>query len=532
MTGYQYTPYVLPLAVSTGVLLVLLYVTWRNRFEPSAPWFAASLVALLLWTAGYIFELMAAGLDAKIHWANVQFIGTTTFPLLWLQVVLIYSRGRGLSRPLLSALGVTCAAVVTLIFLNPGDLFRGGPSLTSEGSLIALESDYGPLWAFVWIPWAYALFAAVAVVLVRGMLHTRHIHVGQYAALLVATVIPLAAGTLYALGLSPWPDYNPAMAVVSVSGLLMGYALFHYRLFDVAPLARDAVIEGLADGLVVIDLDGRLRDFNPAATSVFPTLSEAAIGRPVSEVLAINPAMLEGLDGEAEAAGPGEPRVMLRADVSIAVPEDGGRPREFTLVLTRVRTAAGHIVGHALTLHDVTESAELLARLGELSSQDELTGLLSRQAWQEQAEHELMRAVRYGYGLGVAVLDLDGMGAVNEAYGQATGDAVLRAVAAACRHALRPFDLVGRLGSDEVGVVLPHLTAAEALEAGRRLHDAVGNLRVPAGEEVLELTACVGVASTDHSGTDLLPALLHQAETALRTARAAGPGTVSCSWDC
>ncbi len=242
--------------------------------------------------------------------------------------------------------------------------------------------------------------------------------------------------------------------------------------------------------------------------------------------------MLEGLGREAEGAGLSEPRVLLRADVSIAVPEDGERPREFTLVLTRVRTAAGRVVGHALTLHDVTESAELLARLGELSSQDELTGLLSRHAWQEQAEHELMRAVRYGYGLGVAVLDLDGMGAVNEAYGQATGDAVLRAMAAACRHALRPFDLVGRLGSDEVGVVLPHLTAAEALEAGRRLHDAIGNLRVPAAEQVVEPTACVGVASTDHSGTDLLPALLFQAETALRAARAAGPGSVACSWDC
>ena len=532
MTGYVYTPYILPLAFSCGVVLVLLYVTWRNRSVQSAPWFAASLVALLLWSAGYMFELMATGLDAKIAWADVQYIGTTALPLLWLEVVLIYSRGRGLSRPLFAVLAAACVAIVVLIFTNPGGLFRGDPSLASQGSLTALAPDYGPLWTFVWIPWAYVLFAVVAVVLVRGMMHTRRIHVGQYAALLVATVIPLVAGSLYALGLSPWPDYNPAMAVVGISGLLMGYALFHYRLFDVAPLARDAVIDGLADGLVVLDLESRLRDFNPAARRVFPALSDDAIGRPVSEVLAIHPAMLDGLHREAAAANDEEPRVLMRADLSISLPEDDGRQREFSLVLTPVRTAAGRVVGHALTLHDVTESAEMLSRLGELSSRDELTGLLSRHAWQEQADHEFMRAVRYGYGLGVAVLDLDGLQRVNDAYGQATGDAVLRALAAACRHSLRPFDLVGRLGSDEVGIVLPHLTAAEAFEVGRRLRDAVADLRVPAGGAVIELTACVGVASTDHSGTDLLPALLHQAETALRSARGAGPGEVACSWSC
>ena len=532
MTEYQYTPYVLPLAVSTGVILVLLYVTWRNRSEPSAPWFAASLVALVLWSAGYMFELMATSLDAKIRWADVQYIGTTALPLLWLQVVLIYSRGRGLSRPLFVSLWLACAAIILLIFLNPGDLFRGQPSLVSQGSLTALDPDYGPLWLFIGMPWVYVLFATVAVVLVRGMLHTRRIHVGQYAALLVAMVIPLAAGTVYALGLSPWPDYNPAMAVVSISGLLMGYALFHYRLFDVAPLARAAVIEGLADGLVVLDLESRLRDFNPAARSVFPTLSDDAIGRPVSEVLAIHPAMLDGLHREAAAANDGQTHVLMRADVSIAVPEDGGRQREFTLVLTPVRTAAGRVVGHALTLRDVTESVELLSRLGELSSQDELTGLLSRHAWQEQADHEFMRAVRYGYALGIAVLDVDGLQGVNDTYGQSAGDAVLRTLAAACKHTLRPFDLVGRLGSDEVGVLLPHLTAEETLEAGRRLRDAAGRLRVPAGEQVVEVSVCVGVASTEHSGTDLLPALLHQAEGALRSARSGGPGQVAGSWDC
>ena len=534
MVDLHYTPYVVPLAVSAVVIAGLLYVSWQNRAEESAAWFAASLVALLVWSLGYAFELMATGVDAKVAWADVQYVALTTLPLFWLQVVLIYT-GRGrLPRAAWAALWALCAAIIVMILVNPGHLFRGHPTEVTHGSLLALQPDYGPLWRFVGMPWTYVLIIAVVLLLVRGMLHARRIYVAQYAALLVATLIPFLAGSLYTFDISPWPDFNPAMAVVWVSGLLMAYALFHYRLFDVAPLARDAVIDGLSDGLVVLDLEGRVRDFNPAARRVFPALADKAVGRPMEEVLAIHPAMLDGLRREAaspraDAAG-GSP--MVRADVSVSLPEEGGRQREYTLYVTPVRTRAGRVVGHALTLHDVTDSAELLTRLEQLSSRDELTGLLSRRAWQEQADHEFLRAARYGYTLGLVVLDVDGLQDVNVGFGQDAGDAVLRALAGVCLHVLRPFDVVGRVGSDEVAVLLPHLGATESLAAGERLRDAVSGLRVPAGDRVVTVSACVGVASTELLSGELLPSLMHQAESALRTARTAGRGQVACAWAC
>ena len=180
----------------------------------------------------------------------------------------------------------------------------------------------------------------------------------------------------------------------------------------------------------------------------------------------------------------------------------------------------------------MTDAAELRTRLEQLSSRDELTGLLSRHAWQEQADHEFLRAARYGYSLGLVLLDVDGLQSVNESYGQDTGDSVLRALAGTCLHALRPFDVVGRLGSDEVAVLLPHLSAAEALAAAERLRDAVSGLRVPGGDGVVTVSACIGVASTEHLTGELLPSLLHLAESALRSARSAGHGQVACAWTC
>lgn len=529
-----YTPFIIPLAVSAIVIVAMLVVAWENRAEETAPWFAASLGALLLWTVGYMFELMATGLNAKIVWANVEYIGTTALPLLWLQVALIYTRRARLGRAAWGALWAFCAALIVTIFVNPGDLFRGDPAVSTHGSLTALAPDYGPLWKFVWIPWMYGLMVVVLVLLVRGMMHAQRIYARQYTALLVATLVPLAAGSLYSIGASPWPDYNPAMAVVSISGLLMAYALFHYRLFDIAPLARDAVIDELADGLVVLDVESRIRDFNAAAGQVFPGLCAEAIGRPADEVLAIHPAMLEGIRDEARAveAGDDPGEGLVRADVSVSVPEEGGRQREFTLHLTPVRSRGGKVVGHALLLHDVTESVELLGRLEQLASRDELTGLLSRRAWQEEVEHEFVRAARYGYGLGLVLLDVDGLQRVNDVCGQEAGDAVLRALAATCRHALRPFDVLGRLESDQVAALLPHLDALEAQAMGERLRDAVGALNVTCGDDIVHITACVGVASLQGPSGVLLPTLLHEAECALRVAQGEGAGRVACSWLC
>jgi diguanylate cyclase (GGDEF)-like protein/PAS domain S-box-containing protein len=535
VTQFEYTPYVIPLALSAAVIVAVLVVTWRNRDAEVAPWFAASLIALLVWTVGYILELMAVGVSAKVFWADLQYVGTTTLPLLWLEVVLIYT-GRGpLPAAAKAALWTVCVAIILTVFANPAHLIRGHAAVVTHGSLSALDPDYGVLWRYAWLPWAYSLFVVIVVVLARGMLRARRIHARQYAAMLVATAVPLVAGSLYTFGVSPWPDYNPAMAVVSVSGVLMAYALFHFRLFDIAPLARDAVIDELADGLIVIDLENRLCDFNAAARQVFPKLSDDAVGRPVDEVLAIHPAMLEGLRREVGPAvgaqrAPGEG--LVRADVSIALPGDeGGTQRDFTLHLTPVRSRCGEVVGHALLLHDVSESVELRERLEHLASRDELTGLLSRKAWQEEAEHELMRARRYRYGLSVALLDLDQLALVNDVCGQAAGDELLRSAAAACRRVLRPFDIVGRVGSDEIAMLLPHLTPAEAAAVGRGLRDAVGALQATCNSEVLCISVCVGVAAVEHLTDEMLSGLMHEVEGALLLAKQKGRGRVMCAWE-
>lgn len=279
----QLAIYISPLIVSSAVLVALMVVTWRSRSDAVAPWFAATLVAFLVWTVGYAFEILAPTLGGKLWWADVEFIGIALLPVTWFEVVRRYTGHGPLPRWASVLLGAYVGVSMVVFLSNPAHIFRGVPSLDTTTSPSVLVPDYGWYWAAFFMPVMYLLVAASVLLLVRAIWRDHQaLYRTQYALLIVALVLPVVAGTLYIAGLQIQSGFNPTTAVISVSGAIMAWALFRYRLFDIAPLARGMVVDGLSDGVIVLDTYDRIVDFNPAAATLFPDLDKDALGRPVS----------------------------------------------------------------------------------------------------------------------------------------------------------------------------------------------------------------------------------------------------------
>ena len=121
--------------------------------------------------------------------------------------------------------------------------------------------------------------------------------------LLLASVVPMAGLAIYLSKTLPWQSFDPTFLCVSVAVLLCGYAVLRYHVLDVAPLARSAVIEYLADGVVVIDANDRVIDFNAAARSICPGLDRRVIGRKVSEAIPDQPAISHAVHRAHDASG-------------------------------------------------------------------------------------------------------------------------------------------------------------------------------------------------------------------------------------
>ena len=158
-------------------------------------------------------------------------------------------------------------------------------------------------------------------------------------------------------------------------------------------------------------------------------------------------------------------------------------------------------------------AADLAEGMRELASCDPLTGILNRRGLEQVAEKAIATCRRGGRPLAVVVADLDRFKTVNDRFGHAVGDAVLKRFAEHVGAMLRQGDLLGRMGGEEFVFVLPDTDLAQATEAVERvrsgLHESVAQLAPPIG-----ITASFGIAALEGRG-DTLARMLLRADEAL-----------------
>jgi diguanylate cyclase (GGDEF)-like protein len=156
---------------------------------------------------------------------------------------------------------------------------------------------------------------------------------------------------------------------------------------------------------------------------------------------------------------------------------------------------------------------------------DSLTGLHNRQQILELAEREFQRARRFRHPLGTLMLDVDNFKQVNDTYGHAAGDQVLRAVADRVGERLRNIDFVGRYGGDELIVLLVETELEDARRVAERIRESVAQEPVSIDQQDLKITISLGLAPFSYEFPNLA-ALLKEADMALYAAKRAGKNQV------
>ncbi|HUY02018.1 MAG TPA: GAF domain-containing protein, partial [Rhodocyclaceae bacterium] len=189
------------------------------------------------------------------------------------------------------------------------------------------------------------------------------------------------------------------------------------------------------------------------------------------------------------------------------------------------------LLGHGLDEFDLKQTLEAERRQQfHLARHDALTGLPNRRQFEEHLGRALVGARRRSAPLAVCMLDIDDFKPVNDRYGHAAGDALLRQVAQRLREALRQSDLIARLGGDEFALAIDDLGSVGALpELLGRVSEAMAapfDLGVDDGPVCIGLSAGVAVFPEDGAEPDLL---LRRADAALYAAKAT-KAAGACTW--
>ncbi|WP_247729643.1 histidine kinase N-terminal 7TM domain-containing protein [Halovivax limisalsi] len=278
------TTYMVAVAIGAVTSVAIAALALRNPEHAETRVLAVLTAGIALWTGGDLASMLASSREwtmlwiRTVHWFGVAIVPTTIF----LFIVVYTGRGDRLSRRRLAALYALPVAIFLLALTNSWHRLLWTDIAASDATPVGYALTYGPAFA-AYVLYSYGLLA-VGTVLLGGFIgRSRELYRGQATLLMIAAVAPWGSNLLYILGDS---ELEPTSLGFAIAAVALAVAVFRYRLTDILPIARDAVVEHINDGVVVLDRDGRILDANAQAA---PYLCNGdvgtSLGQPADAVL-------------------------------------------------------------------------------------------------------------------------------------------------------------------------------------------------------------------------------------------------------
>jgi PAS domain S-box-containing protein len=353
---WQFTTFMIPLSVSAIISIALAIYAWMRRATSGAAMLALLTLSVAEWSVGYLFELGSADLQTKILWAKLEYLGIVTVPTAWFLFALQRTgRGKWLTRRNLILLALVPVFSVLMAWTNEmhAGFWTRIDLVELEQGFVGWEAIYG--WAF-WIhtSYAYVLLALGSFLLLQALFRSSRLYRGQAAIMLLSVIVPWVGNVLSVFHLVDLPfDFTPIG--FSVAGLLVAWGLFQFKLLDIVPVARDAVVESMGDGVIVLDLQDRVVDVNPTALRMMGCPSSEVVGVPLEQVLAGQTDLVERYRNVMD----------VRAEITLQIEAcegtwrtpsgEGDAERHYELHISPLYSRRNRPAGRLLVLRDTTE---------------------------------------------------------------------------------------------------------------------------------------------------------------------------------
>jgi diguanylate cyclase (GGDEF)-like protein len=524
---YHIVPYCIAEFVTAVIALIVAVLAWHRRSAPGGIQLALLMAAIFEWALCASFEAAAVDQATKIFWSQVEYIGAHTAPAFLLLFALRYTQDDKWLTPRIKAvLFLPALLTVGLAFTNQWHHliwtgFTPGPA--GSNSLIY---EHGP-WFWVEILIIYTILFYATRTLIRNTLRARGPYQVQTITLLVASITPWV-GTFMYLFFNPFPGLDLTSISFTFTGLILLLSMLRFQLLDLAPIARETLVENMKDGVLVLDGSNRLIDFNAAAKTLFSNLSASDLGQDIDKLLADRQTILESLKETDDKLIelPLTDAAWQYADIQIAPLRRRKEKTIGKLVIFRDATSR-KLAEVALQQANqrlqtqLDEINNLQIQLRDQAMHDMVTGMLNRRYLEEILEKEIARAKREGYPISLVMVDIDHFKIINDTFGHKAGDQILQALSAMlCRH-IRKADIACRYGGDEFVLALPNLTKEIAFQRAEVWRIAFQDMRLDCQGKEVHATISSGIAIFPENGGSF-DLLLAAADKAMYAAKAAG----------
>ncbi len=342
--SYQYTPYIWPVLAPAVFFAVLGIYAIRHRTAPGAVPFAILTMLEVPWVLVNGLGLASTEDTTRIFWFKFEMAHLLPLTGASLWFVLEYAGlGKWLTRRLLVPLAIFPLACVPLIFTNEIHHLVW-TRIWVDGYV---HADLGPV---TWVGLVYGYFlsllqlTALVWLFVRSPRH-RWIACGLFFAALSIRCAALARFADW----NPIAPMDPMVVVQNFAMLAYAVPVFGFRMLDVVSVARDTVIEGMADGMIVLDAENRIADINEAIQKLFGIVRPKVIGNQIVEVLQAYPDLLRLIHDLGE----------TQCEVSFR----NTHAHWYQVSISPLFDRRNFQLGRLISFHDITQQKQLQARL-------------------------------------------------------------------------------------------------------------------------------------------------------------------------
>jgi len=411
---WRFTPYLFPVVIAAVISAGLALYAWRRRLMAGIAPFSILMLAVAVWTLGYALELAGADVPTKLFWLNIEYLGIVIVPVAWLTLALQYTgRTKWLAPRLLVLLSIEPLITLVLIWTNDiHHLIHAKVGLEISSAFTVLVITRGT-WYWINVVYSFLLLllgTALIVSFIPTLRRSASVYRGQVSALCIAVLVPWVSNAVTDFGLSPLPNLDLTPLAFTVTGIAMAWSLFRFRLLDITPVARYAVVESMSDAVMVLDKYNRITDLNPAAQRLLGhTLSEL-VGQPAAMVASAWSDQTERFRDVTEA----HEEIVLTVD---------GTPRSFDLRISPLSGRHGSLSGRLMVLRDITERKQAMEAL-ELAREEQAVSARenARLYLEAHSQRQYFEALMQNSPIAVATTDLnDNIVACNPAFEQLFG---------------------------------------------------------------------------------------------------------------
>lgn len=346
---FKLTDITVILSLTTVINFIATSISWQRRKSSSGLYFALGMLGVTFWTLTGALDYGAVPISLKVFFAKLEYT-SYNFALVFFALFMLSYVGYGdwlKTVPAKIFFSFIPLSNILLAWTNDwhGWLWSGFALSRFGDNTIIFEHGPGYLWAAIT---GYLMIMIIIVPLWQASRKGSEFSRRQARLLFFASLIPVIGNLSYLIEAPQFRGIDWTSITFSISSLLFLMALYGTRLLDLVPIARDKLVAGLSDGMIVLDMQDRIIEINQVAADMVQFPSQRLIGKELAEVIPLPQSLSEySIEGD------------IRTEFEIGNP----RRRYFDVLISPLNEGHKKVVGRLIIFRDITERKQAAADL-------------------------------------------------------------------------------------------------------------------------------------------------------------------------